>query len=118
MSEFITENSVTFIVLCIIVVAIAIYAIKYRKNVLQKAALYAVSRAEEEWGSKTGQIKFAEVYTYLKKNYPFITFFISEEQLSRIIEVALDNLKVIINDKQLKDKTEVASPETKIKLTK
>ena len=41
-----------------------------------------------------------------------------EKIRENIIEVALDNLKIIINDKQLKDKTETASPETKIKLAK
>ena len=99
MLEFIQNNSVTCVVLAIIIIALAVYFIKYRKDILKKAALYAVAKAEEAWGSNTGRIKFAEAYTYIKKNYPIITFFISEKQLSKLIEDALISLKEILATK-------------------
>ncbi len=96
MLEFIKANPVLCIVVCIIIIAITVYLIRYRQDILKKAALYAVAKAEEAWGSNTGRIKFAEAYTYIKKNYPVITFFVSEAQLSKLIEDALVSLKEII----------------------
>lgn len=101
MLEFICQNPVLCIVVCIIVVALIVYLIRYRQDILKKAALYAVAKAEEAWGSNTGRIKFAEAYTYIKKNYPVITFFVSEAQLSKLIEDALVSLKEIITTKEI-----------------
>lgn len=100
MLEFIQKNPVFCIVLLIIVIALIVYLIRYRQDILKKAALYAVAKAEEAWGSNTGRIKFAEAYTYIKKNYPIITLFVSEAQLSKLIEDALNSLKEIIATKE------------------
>ena len=112
MLDFIQNNSVLCIVVVIIVIALIAYIYRYRKDILKKAAMYAVASAEKAWGSKTGQIKFSETYTYLKKNYPFITFFLSEKQLSTIIEDALVNLKQIIATKEGLEKSEEKEEET------
>lgn len=98
MLEFIQNNPVLCIVIAVIIVALIVYTYKYRQDILKKAALYAVAKAEEAWGSKTGQIKFSEVYTSLKKKYPFMTFFISEKQLSQVIEDALEYLKTLLKN--------------------
>ena len=90
------------LVILIIVIALILYLYKYRKDILKKAALYAVAKAEGEWSSNTGRIKFAEVYTYLKKNYPIITFFFTEEQMKKLIEDALTSLKEILATKEAK----------------
>ena len=100
MLEFIQNNPVTCIVIFIIIIALCVYLYKYRQDILKKAALYAVAKAEEAWGSNTGRIKFAEAYTYIKKNYPVITFFVSEAQLSKLIEEALVSLKEILATKE------------------
>lgn len=117
MLDFIQKNSVLCIVVVIIVIALIAYIYRYRKDVLKKAALYAVALAEKAWGSKTGQIKFSEAYTYLKKNYPFITFFLSEKQLSTIIEDALVNLKQIIAAKEGLEKSEEKEEKTVVNET-
>lgn len=112
MLDFIQNNSELCIVVVIIVIALIEYIYRYRKDILKKAALYAVALAEKAWGSKTGQIKFSEAYTYLKKNYPFITFFLSEKQLSTIIEDALVNLEQIIAAKEGLEKSEEKEEKT------
>lgn len=61
-------NNPYIILLAIILIAVIIYVIKKGKKGIYAAALYLVTVAEEEWGSKTGQIKFAEVLSYV--NYP------------------------------------------------
>lgn len=111
MLEFIQQNPVFCIVVLIIVIALIVYLIRYRQDILKKAALYAVAKAEEAWGSNTGRIKFAEAYTYIKKNYPIITFFVSEAQLSKLIEDALESLKEIIATKESIAKKEEAKIE-------
>lgn len=97
--EWINANAVIIIVVAVIVISVAVMAYKNKKGLLQRAALYAVSKAEEAWGSNTGRIKFAEVYTYLSKQYPIVTFFFTEEQLTKIIENALTEMKKILASK-------------------
>ena len=97
--NWITVNSVTAVTLLIIFIAIIVYIFINKKDLLHKAALYAVSVAEEEWGSGTGRIKFAEVYIYIKKEFPLFTLFFTEAQLTIIIEDALEELKKILSSK-------------------
>lgn len=90
-------------VIGVIVFAILVYAFYNRKGLLTKAALDAVAKAQQAWGSHAGQLKFAEVYSYLKFKFPIITFFLSEKKLSEIIENSLAKLKEIISEKAKKD---------------
>lgn len=92
------------ILFVVIAIAIAIYIFKKGKNGLYAAALYLVTVAEEEWGSKTGQIKFAEVISTIKKTYPIISLFIREEKLEQIIEDSLVEMKNILANKQAAEK--------------
>lgn len=92
-------NSITIFVGIIIIIALMIYIYKNKKDLLYKAALYAVSVAEEEWGSGTGKIKFAEVYTYISKQFPLFTLFFTEKQLTSIIEEALVEMKNVLKTK-------------------
>lgn len=106
---WIIANPITFVVTVVIVISVALLLFKSRKGLICKAALYAVSKAEEEWGSKTGRIKFAEAYTYISRQYPIITFFFTEKQLTDIIETALVEMKKILASKQGQEsKTETA----------
>lgn len=67
------------------------------KKIIYNAALHAVALAEDKWNnSKMGKVKFAEVYTYIKKKYPIITMFFTEKQMTEIIENALNELKDIL----------------------
>ncbi len=93
--QWILDNPRIVVASVVLILAI-IFMYFNKKDLLYKAALYGVAKAEEAWGSGMGQIKFAEVYTYLKKEYPFITFFFTESQLSIIIETALVSLKEIL----------------------
>lgn len=110
--NWIVNNPITFFVGVIIVIAVAILIWKSKRGLLYKAALYAVSKAEEAWGSDTGKIKFAEVYTYIKKEYPIVTFFFTEKQLTDIIETALEEMKRILAAKQAKLESEEKKAES------
>ena len=102
-------NNPYIIIFAIILVAIMIYVIKKGKEGLYSAALYLVTVAEDEWGSDTGKIKFAQVISTIKKEYPIISLFISEKKLEQIIENALTEMKRILAQKQSKEKKELAT---------
>ena len=97
-------NPVTYVV-AIIVIAVLFFLFKNRKKALKAGALYIVSVAEKAWGSKTGQIKFADCYNYLTKHYPFVTLFLTEKMLTKIIEDALECMKNVLKDKTPSDTT-------------
>lgn len=109
--DWIIQNSVPLLVVTIIVIAVVVMMWNNKKGLLARAALYAVSKAEETWGSDTGRIKFAEVYTYLSKQYPLVTFFFTEKQLTQIIEDALTEMKKILANKTAKQEKEAAASE-------
>lgn len=100
MVDFIKVNMVSIFVGAVITIALVWWIYCNRKGLLKKAALYAVSKAEEAWGSDTGKIKFAEVYTYIQKQYPIVTLFFTEAQITLIIEEALDQMKSILASKE------------------
>lgn len=100
--KWITLNPITTAIIVIILISIGVWIFVNRRGLIYKAALYAVSEAEYAWGSSTGKIKFAEVYTYIKKEFPLITFFLTEKQLTDIIENALLEMKRILAYKQSK----------------
>ena len=109
--DWIIQNIVLVVVVAIIVVSVGVLVWNNKKGLLARAALYAVSKAEDTWGSDTGRIKFAEVYTYLSKQYPLVTFFFTENQLTQIIEDALAEMKKILASKAAKLEKEAASSE-------
>jgi len=103
MKEWIMNNPIELAVIAIIIIGVCLLIYKDRKDVLYKAALMAVAKAQLAWGSDVGKLKFAEVYAYLKTNYPVITFFISSALLTKIIEDALEELKRLIEAKAKKN---------------
>lgn len=100
--NLITSN-LYIVVFVIILIAVAIYVFKKGKTGLYAAALYLVTVAEDEWGSNTGQIKFAQVLASIKKSYPIISLFIREIELKQIIEDSLTQMKTILATKQAKE---------------
>lgn len=102
-------NNPYIILLVIIAIAVIVYVIKKGKKGLYAAALYLVSVAEEEWGSKTGQIKFAEVLSTIKKTYPIISLFIREDMLKKIIEDSLAEMKRVLAEKEASENATIES---------
>lgn len=101
--SIITSHPIEFFIAMIILVALVALIYVNRKDVLLKSALYIVAKVEEEWGSDMGKVKFAEAYTYIKHQYPLVTFLLPEKVLSNIIEDALVRLKEILASKASKE---------------
>ena len=96
---FMKNYGVFTVVLAIILIAVIMVGVQKRKQILYQAVLHAVTVAQEAWGSDMGKIKFAEVYTYIKQEFPVITFFMSEEKLRGFIEDSLVQLKEYVLSK-------------------
>lgn len=105
--HWISTNHTLAFMLIVIAIAILVYAFANKKGLLCKAALYAVSVAEEEWGSGMSKVKFAKAYTYMKTQYPLLTLFLTEEKLTQIIEDALVELKEILATKAAKQQVPI-----------
>lgn len=117
MTDVLMHLSETIVIVSVVLIILASVIFYLRtsgtEQVLYKAALYLVSLAEEEWGSGTGKIKFAEVFVSLKKEYPLLTLFATEETLTDIIEEALKEMKRILKAKQEKAEAEAKLEESK-----
>lgn len=107
MAMQVMQVSVPIFFIGVIIVCVGVMILRNRRGLLVKAALYAVTKAEETWGSNTGRIKFAEVYTYLAKQYPIVTFLFTEKQISQIIEDALTQMKEILATKASKETEQI-----------
>lgn len=82
-----------FVVACLI-------ALKngYKQNVAL-ACLFLVTKAEEKFGSGTGDIKYSFVEEHLYKMLPqIVTFFFTANEIDDIIEKAVDDLQKFLED--------------------
>lgn len=87
------------IVLFILFIVMFVVAVRSKKIVeLSAIALSLVSYAEVEWGNKTGDIKFSDVYTKLCEFIPlWLRPLISEDLIKNIIEKAKQEMDKIIS---------------------
>lgn len=97
-------GAVIISIFCVlIIIGLDIYNIlsnkKILKTELQKAnewLLYAVTAAEKELGSGTGQIKLRYVYDKFLKQFPKLAKMISFSHFSSMVDNALEKFKNII----------------------
>lgn len=79
---------VIFIVICIILVK------KGSAQYVKQMLFYLVTQAEAEFGSGTGDLKYAAVTTWLYERMPAILkFFFTAKQIDTMIEAAVDQMK-------------------------
>lgn len=59
--------------------------------------LYAVTKAEKELGSGTGQIKLRYVYDMFVAKFPFLVQVVAFDQFSVLVDESLDKFRVMLN---------------------
>lgn len=59
--------------------------------------LLAVVQAEKELGGKTGEIKLRYVYDKFLQRFGKIAMFITFEQFSEMVDVALDRMRILLS---------------------
>ena len=101
------------IVAAIVVVVVIILAIikfaktphKEQLNKIKQWLLWAVTKAEAEFGSKTGQLKLSYVYDLFVARFPWIAKVIPFALFSEKVDEALDIMKdLLAKDPELLDK--------------
>ena len=81
----------------IIAVVLIIIAIKQPRKV-KEWLLWAVIQAETTLGGGTGQVKLRAVYDLFVERYKFISFLVSFETFSKWVDVALDEMRVMLEN--------------------
>ena len=64
---------------------------------VQEWLLWAVTKAEAELGSGTGQLKLRYVYDMFVEKFPAVAKFLSFDYFSMMVDKALDKMKDILN---------------------
>lgn len=108
------------LIIAIAVIAVggyAIYAFVKMPSTSQIAKvkewlLYAVTKAEKELGSGTGQIKLRYVYDMFLSKFPFLVKVISFESFSTLVDEVLEKFESMLSDNnKLKSYVEVEKGE-------
>ena len=87
--QWIIDNWSLLVVIVLVVVSVFISGKKSIKNWL----LYAVSMAEQEWGSGTGKIKLRDVYDSFVARYPIFAVVIPFSVFSLWVDEALVEMR-------------------------
>ena len=99
MKEFFIYNIHTIIVVLACVIAFILLLRFGSKKQIRAVLLYLVTRAEEEWGGGTGEIKYASVVAAVYERIPMVArFLITQRELSRMIEAAVAKMKEYLGE--------------------
>lgn len=94
MKEFFIYNIHTIIFVLVCVIAFILLLRFGTKKQIRAVLLWLVSRAEEEWGGGTGEIKYASVVAAVYERIPMAArFLITQRELSAMIEAAVSKMK-------------------------
>lgn len=69
-------------------------------NKVKEWLIWAVAEAEKQLGSGTGQLKLRLVYNMFVMAFPKLVDIISFNFFSEMVDVALDTLKLMLNDNE------------------
>lgn len=116
--NFIVEN--WFVLVALVAVAttagyVAYTFVKMPSNKQLKKVkewlLYAVTKAEKELGSGTGQIKLRYVYDMFVERFTWLSRVISFEMFSMMVDEALDKMKEMLTNNKAMQEFVAGEPE-------
>lgn len=90
---------VLFVLLAILVALLVVITLKCPKRV-KEWLLYAVIEAEKQMGTGTGIAKLHLVYDWFLARFPKISYFVAFETFSKWVDLALDKMKELLEEKQ------------------
>lgn len=94
MIDFLVQHWDSILVVVLFIVA-CIFLVRKGSTVYVKQMLfYLVTQAEAEYGSGTGELKYAAVTAWLYERMPVILkFFFTAKQIDKLIETAVEEMK-------------------------
>lgn len=107
MSNNIIMIAVVIIAICLLCIGI-VYFFKLSKErqqeIIKQWLLVAVVKAEKELGDGTGQLKLRFVYDLFLDKFKFISYLITFNQFSALVDDVLDIMRAMIsNNKNIED---------------
>lgn len=92
--DFIAQYWSSILAVLVFAVLLVILAKSGYTKYAKQICFYLVCKAESEFGSKTGTLKYAAVTTWLYEKLPMICrFFFTEKQIDTLIEEAVSQMK-------------------------
>lgn len=91
------------LIICLISLLFAllvVIAIRSEKSVIRSWLLLAVTEAEKQLGSGTGQQKLKRVYLWFTERFPVASFFVAFETYSKWVDTALEVMEQILECKE------------------
>lgn len=99
MIDWLTQNWLSVIILVVIAVVLLLLIKFKRFDTIRKIVLSLVCAAEKQYGSGTGEIKYAYVIEHLWDKLPFIIRILyTKKEIDNMIETAVSKLKQILGD--------------------
>jgi hypothetical protein len=93
----------------VVLVVVFVFLVKFgflqKGNVIQWL-VFAVTEAEKALGSGTGQLKLRYVYDLFAGKFPVLSRFLSFEVFSDWVDIALDEMRVLLANKNVKSYVE------------
>jgi hypothetical protein len=94
MMEFLTQYWDSILVIVLFIVICIVLVRKGSTQYVKQMLFYLVTQAEAEFGSGTGELKYAAVTTWLYERMPaIIKFFFTAKQIDAMIEAAVQQMK-------------------------
>ena len=91
-------NKIIFILILILFIAGVIFFLRNQRKNIKEWLLYAVTEAEKNLGSKTGELKLRQVYSEFIALFPIISKIVSFDYFSNLVDLALFEMRVLIEE--------------------
>lgn len=96
MKSWIMDNWQMLLALVLMVAGLVIYLCRAPREKVLQWLLWAVTKAESELGSGTGQLKLAMVYDMFIVRFPKISKILSFKAFSKLVDIALARMRCIL----------------------
>lgn len=96
------NNNILLIIIALLILCVCIYFFlnlskEKQMQIIKEWLLLAVIRAEKELGGGTGQIKLRFVYDLFLDKFKVVSYIISFDQFSKLVDESLDIMKTMIS---------------------
>lgn len=89
------------LIVCAVVIFFVLYKL-FGLNKIKQWLLWAVTEAEKEFGSGTGQLKLAKVYDMFVTRFPKLQVIVPFSLFSKLVDEALEIMKNMLKNDKIK----------------
>lgn len=93
---YILISAIVAVYLAYVIYKVITYPTEKKLSKLKEWLLYAVTEAEKELGSGTGQIKLRYVYNLFLSKFPYLAKVVSFDDFSKLVDEALEKFRELL----------------------